>query len=114
MISDVTLQTLNAALRGLAVRRQAFQDNLANVETPGYLANRVSFESSLREALEDGEPASATVSAARSLAPTNQAGNNVAMDEEMVGLSENALAQQLVTEAMNAKYRLLRTAIVGQ
>jgi len=112
-ISDLTTQSLHSALRGLALRRQSFQDNIANAETPGYLASRVSFEDALATALEDGEPLSMTPSTHRTLDPTNMNGNNVQVDQELVGLSENQLRGQLVTEALNAKYRLLRTAIVG-
>jgi flagellar basal-body rod protein FlgB len=113
-ISDATMQALHASLHGLALRRQAAEDNIANVETPGFLANRVSFEDSLRTAIDRGEPTSMRPSISRSTAPTRLNGNNVAIDEEIVGLTETALRQQLVVEAMNAKFRLLRTSIVGQ
>ncbi|HSL58082.1 MAG TPA: hypothetical protein VK866_09600 [Acidimicrobiales bacterium] len=115
MISDVTMEALHASMRGLALRRQAAEDNIANVETPGFHANRVSFEAALREALADGEsPHSITPTTERSLAPTRLNGNNVNIDEELVGLTETALHHQLVVEAMNGKFRLLRTSIGGQ
>ena len=41
---------LAAALRGLEAQRQAAEHNIANIETPGFRARRVSFESSLRAA----------------------------------------------------------------
>ena len=53
-----------------------------------------------------------TPTVTRSLAPTRLNGNNVAIDEEIVGLTETALRHQLVVEAMNGKFRLLRTAIL--
>ena len=53
-ISDLTVQTLQTAMRGVGQRRQAYQDNIANAETPGYLANRVSFEDSLASAMQQG------------------------------------------------------------
>lgn len=113
-IGDPTFLALQASLHGLGLRRQAAEDNIANVETPGFRANRVNFEDSLRAAIDRGDPASATSTVARSTAPTRMNGNNVAIDQEITGLTETALHHQLVVEAMNGKFRLLRTAITGQ
>ena len=110
-IGDVTTQTLQAALRGLHARRNATEQNIANVETPGYLAKTVDFESSLAAAIAKGDPASASASTGTSSAPTNLQGNNVAIDDELTGLTQTDLTQKLAVEALNAKYRLLRTAI---
>ena len=114
IVSDPTMRALHAALTGLNPRRQAAEDNIANVETAGYPAKRVDFEDSLRTAISRGEPGSVDISVSRSLAPTRMNGNNVAIDEEMVGLTETALRHQMVIEGMNSKFRLLRTSIVGQ
>lgn len=114
MIGDLTTRSLTAALDGLAQRRRAAEANIANVETPGYTAVQVRFEEALAKAIEDGDPRSAGTTVERSLEPTRVNGNNVQIDEEMVGLTETALRQQLVVEALNAKYRVLRTSITGQ
>jgi flagellar basal-body rod protein FlgB len=112
-IGDVTTRSLQAALQGLTARREATQRNLANVETPGYQSEVVDFESSLASALQSGDPSSMTVGTTRSMRPTNVNGNNVAVDQELTGLTETDLRQQLAVEALNAKYRLLRTSITG-
>jgi flagellar basal-body rod protein FlgB len=112
-IGDVTTRSLQAALQGLNARREATQRNLANVETPGYQSEVVDFESSLASALQNGDPSSMTVGVTRSTSPTNVNGNNVAVDQELTGLTETDLRQQLAVEALNAKYRLLRTSITG-
>ncbi len=108
-ISDLTTQSLGAALRGLDIQRQAHENNISNVETPGYLAQEVDFRSSLRRAILDGDPAQAATDRSISLAPTRFDGNNVRLDHEVTGLEENALHQQLITEALNAQYRQLRS-----
>jgi flagellar basal-body rod protein FlgB len=112
-ISDNTSEALLSSIRGLDTRAAAIKDNIANVETPGYQAKRVAFEGSLSRALSAGNPAAATASESRSLAPTRLNGNNVAIDQEMTQLTETELRQQLSINALNAKYRLLRTAITG-
>lgn len=108
---DVTRTTLAAALRGLDAQREAYQQNVANVETPGFRAQRVDFEDSLRRALDRGTPQEASLSSRLTLDPTRIDGNNVRLDRELTGLAENGLKQQLVTEALNAQYRLVRAAL---
>jgi flagellar basal-body rod protein FlgB len=110
-ISDLTTKTLQVALHGVDESRQAHQDNIANMETPGYLAQTVSFQDSLSKALHDGSPETADVTTARSTAATNMNGNNVSADSEMVAFTDNSLTNQLLTEALSAKYRLLRAAL---
>jgi flagellar basal-body rod protein FlgB len=112
-ISDITTRTLTEAMKGLTQQRQAIQNNVANAETPGYLAKVTSFQDSLQRALSSGSPEQMRATVTSSTAPTNMNGNNVSVDSEFVNLSQNSLEQQLAVEALNAKYRLLRTSITG-
>lgn len=110
-MQDLALGALHGALRGLSARQRVMADNVANVETPKFLASQVDFEDSLREAIAGGDPLSLDISSRHSLAPTTPNGNNVALDEEMMGLIDTELRYELAVEGMNFKYRLLRTAI---
>jgi flagellar basal-body rod protein FlgB len=111
---DNTTAALQASLRGLASRQRALTDNIANLETPGYLAKRVSFESSLQNAIDTQRPTTMTVANSRSMDPTGANGNNVNLDDETILSTDTALRYEMSIEALNAKYRLLRTAIRGQ
>src|ERR1700712_1283263 len=51
VIADATMTALHAALTGLQQRSEVTADNIANIDTPGYLAGRVDFESTLRSDL---------------------------------------------------------------
>jgi flagellar basal-body rod protein FlgB len=113
-ISDNATMTLHRALDALNQRQQAIASNVANLETPGYIAREVSFEASLRSAARIGSPEDADVSVSKSLAPTRLNGNNVNIDMELLAGSETALQQQLVVQGLNAKYQMLRTAITGR
>lgn len=113
-ISDTTTQALHQALNGLNQRQQAIASNVANLETPGYLAREVSFEDSLRAATSSGDPSRTSVEVTRSLAATRLNGNNVNIDFELLNGSETALRQQIVVQGLNAKYSMLRTAISGR
>jgi flagellar basal-body rod protein FlgB len=112
-VNDITTDTLHAAMRGLATRQRVIADNIANIDTPGFLAGRVQFEDALRGAVADGETAGVRPAAARSLAATGVNGNNVNLDEETLANIDTGMRYQLVVEAMNAKFSLLRTAIGG-
>ncbi len=113
MISDLTIRTLQASLQGLDARRKAAENNISNVETPGFRAQHVSFEESLRSAVQRGNPTRSQVETNVSTAATRMNGNNVNIADEMTGLTETALRQQLVVQTLNSKYSLLRTAIGG-
>lgn len=113
-ISDLTTATLHRALDGLDRRQAAIANNVANVETPGYLSREVSFEESLRSALEAGQPFASSITETRSIAPTRLNGNNVNLDVEILASAEANLRQQLAIQGLNAKYQLLRTSITGR
>jgi flagellar basal-body rod protein FlgB len=112
MIGDVTSTALHAALTGLAERQRVTADNIANLQTPGFLAGRVDFESALRGALADGEsPAISPGTVARSLEPTRTDGNNVNLDQETIIATETGLRYQLALNALDGKYNVMRTAL---
>ncbi len=114
MFEDVTSSTLRVGLTGLAQRQRVIADNIANVETPGFLAGRVMFEDALRQRIEGtGSPAGAQPTVARSLEPTRENGNNVNLDHETLSQLDTGLRYQTLLKAMDHKFGLLRTAIKG-
>ena len=113
MVSDLTIRTLQASLWGLDARRRAAEDNIANVETPGFHANVVSFEDSLRDAVRNGRPSGVSVQTETSTAPTRLNGNNVDVADQLTVLTDTSLRHQLSVQMLNAKFSVLRTAIGG-
>ncbi len=111
IVGGTDTELFAAALRGLEAQRQAAEHNIANIETPGYRARTVSFEAALQAAVASGDPSRAGVTTTLSATPTRIDGSNVDLEDEVTGLEINALRQQLVTEALNASYTRLRTAI---
>jgi flagellar basal-body rod protein FlgB len=113
VLDDITSVTVKTALTGLAMRQRVTADNIANIETPGFLAGRVSFENSLRTAVENGSPAATSISNDRSLEPTRLNGNNVNLDHETLTHLDTNMRYQLMLRAVDTKISLLRTAIGG-
>ena len=111
MIGDATTAGLQAALHALDARRAAHETNIANIETPGYKARSVEFESELRQAMDRGSVAGVTPNVSVSAEAGRANGNNVNIGREMVSLTEAALTQELLIRAMNDKYGLVRTAV---
>jgi flagellar basal-body rod protein FlgB len=111
-VGDVTTAALHSALSGLAERQRVTADNIANINTPEFLAGRTDFESALRDSLSAGDtPSVSGGSIARSLEPTNTNGNNVNLDDETVIATETGLRYQLALNALDGKYSLLRTSL---
>ncbi|MDP9882621.1 flagellar basal-body rod protein FlgB [Sinomonas atrocyanea] len=110
MLESVTSAALTSALDGLSQRQRAIADNIANVNTPGYHAQRVSFESALAASVQAGDGhASATTSV--SAEPTRTDGNNVNLDTETLSNVDTVLRYQFASQAINAQFTGLRTAM---
>ncbi|GEM_PF-112290 len=114
LIGDTTMSALHQALSGLSLRQRTIADNIANIETPGFMAGKVDFETSLKRAFANGDPGAAAVGRARSLEPTRTNGSNVNLDEETLASAQTLLTTQLATAAMTSKFQRLRIAITGQ
>lgn len=110
MFDSVSFVAMNTALDGLALRQRVIADNVANIQTPGFLAGRVSFEESLAAAVADGSGAG-SVSTSRSLAAPREDGNNVDLQSETVLNIQTQLRYQLATQAVNHEFSMLRTAM---
>jgi flagellar basal-body rod protein FlgB len=110
---DLASSTIYQAMQGLWAQEQSVSNNVANVDTPGYKATDVSFESSLAQAIAAGNPSQMQISTTASTAPADQTGNNVSLSSEMVEEQKAGMQFQTMVDAMNAKFQLLSTAING-
>jgi len=110
VFDSVSATALRSALDGLAARQRATADNVANINTPHYLAARVDFEDALRSAVAGGSGA-ATATTSRSVAPTREDGNNVNLDSETLSNIDTGLRYDLVVRAMDGKFSAITTAL---
>ncbi len=110
MFDSVTFKALNSALDGLAARQRAVANNIANVNTPGYRAQRVSFEDALAKsvALGDGSVAAKTQ---QSLEPIRLDGSNVNLDPETLSNIDTVLRYQFASNAIDGQFSSIRTAL---
>ena len=112
MFDTVSTDALQSALNGLSARQRAISDNIANINTPHYLAARVDFEDALRSAVSDGSGVAGETES-RSVAPTREDGNNVDLDTETLSNVDTQLRYQLVSQAMSDKFKNISDALTA-
>lgn len=110
MFDSVTSLSLESALDSLALRQRAIANNIANVNTPGYQARRVQFESALADSIAQGD-GQATASLSRSLEPTRLNGSNVNLDTETLSNVDTVLRYQFASQAASGPFNSIRTAL---
>lgn len=125
IISDDSLKAAKLALDGLAKRQEVIGHNLSNVDTPGYHAKKVTFESALQNQMDKGGSLKmaktsaghiSTSQSSRGFASVSQRlggseradGNNVDIDVELMDLTETNLRFETLTTLINKKFNLLR------
>jgi flagellar basal-body rod protein FlgB len=104
---------LQVALDGVAERQRTTADNIANSATPGYRAQRVTFEQSLQTAMSDGstDPSSATISTVDAGTPADVNGNSVQLDAEVADSQREDIQYQALAQAMSLKLSTWRMAL---
>ena len=110
MLDSVSSLALRSALDGLALRQRVTANNIANVNTPGFQAQRVSFEEALARSVST---ASGSVQATTdtSLEPTRLNGSNVNLDTETLSNIDTVLRFQFAARAVEGPFTSIRTAL---
>jgi flagellar basal-body rod protein FlgB len=134
--SDLTVDALATAMRGLGLRHQAIAQNVANADTPGYQRVDVHFEGELAKALGQDEFAatlpderlddrgpmqpfshdrSLGLNAEQQTGTVMRAdGGNVDPDTEMAEMAANQLAYQTMSTMLGKKFGQLSYVINGR
>jgi flagellar basal-body rod protein FlgB len=111
---------VNGALDGLAARHRVYANNVANIETPGFLPGEVPFEDQLRKIRDQiaEEPASIASAPRLSLEPVlndqgadRVDGNGVQADRQVMQLAESTLTYEALAQATKMRNELLRSII---
>lgn len=132
IFNDLALRAASFAMDGLSLRQRVTANNIANVDTPNYKAQSVSFENQLQQALtgdeEPGLPLQTTnvnhlghtgssANNAISVQYWNNVhrndSNNVDVDLEMTTLAETTLRYQALTQMAGGKIAFLKNIVRG-
>ena len=134
MIEKLTsrLDTYSSSLQLRAARQQVLASNIANVDTPGYVARDIDFGAALNNALSGrkalvgaatdarhlevsvsggqiGSPMAYTVQTQPSLD-----GNSVDLDQQRANFSDNAIRYESTLRFINGHVKTMLSAITGQ
>jgi len=107
-------------LDAIALREDAIASNIANLETPGYKRLDVApaFNSELQRACAEGD--SQQIAALQpqlavdpNATPVSPDGNTVSLENELLEMNKNSLANTLETQLITTDFYRLRMAITG-
>lgn len=131
LFNDNAMRTAKAALDGLSMRQELISRNLANVDTPGYQAQQIDFESVLKRAIKgDNKLPMAVTHTAHLAAGSSQAlnykvtfrpggslradQNNVDVDTELLEMSETGIQYQAISQSITKKLALLKNIAISR
>ena len=112
LFTDGVQSALERAMDGVALRQRTSAQNIANVMTPGYHAQRVSFEGDLAAALANGrDPGATDLTVTDAGGPVDESGNSVDLADESTSLMKSGLQYEALVQATNYRLGILRSAL---
>lgn len=128
VLFDQTINSLQNSIQYSNTKNSVISNNIANIDTPGYKAQDVTFKNELSKAMGNSLPAKRTNE--RHLPFTgndqtsfnvinkkntsyNHNGNNVDIDKEMSELAKNQIYSYGLVDSINGKFNDLQTVIRG-
>jgi len=113
---DLTDLVVQRAMQGASLEQQVLSNNLSNANTPGFKRSDVNFESALASAVSSSDPQAALDQV--SFGPQTDSatamtadGNNVDLEREMSGLTQNAVEYQTLSSIEHTRLGMLQSAI---
>lgn len=133
VLQDKTMTVLTKALDAASVRHKAISNNIANVNTKDFKADRVMFEEELNRALNTGKAGDEEITLSRTNArhfggassldavqpvvikdkstSMRLDGNNVDVEVEMANLAANQMTYEAIIRRINGKISSLKSVI---
>ena len=120
-VSDSVSAVLGYALDGLSLRQNTIADNLANIDTPGFRASAVDFETVLRSAIGGGSGPGSVAGRLSGLdpmvedanTPAGENGNNVDLRKESLAAIQSQFMYQMVARAVSDRFDLVKSVATG-
>ena len=107
-IEALTLPALSTAMDAALIRQQVIANNIANANTPGFQAQRVSFDVALDAAAADGSPELGVQLQPQVSLSVDGA---VRLDSEVAAMAQNGAHYQTLMKALNRHLSVLASAV---
>jgi flagellar basal-body rod protein FlgB len=112
MNAPSTLDVLQGYLKVTSERQQLIAANMANVDTPGYHAKDIDFQTAMQQVMDSSDATTIQpVSMEVAGLPERPDGNNVNIDRESMMLSETQLQYQMGVQLVKSEFHTLFTAM---
>jgi len=121
-----TISTLEQALNYASTKQKVISNNIANVDTPNFKAQDVSFKQVLNEKLESltvnrtdrrhfdfSMKNNTSTNIYTNNVSYNNSGNSVDIDKEMSNLATNQIYYNAVTERLSSKFQSIQNVVRG-
>lgn len=131
--NDTTLKALAASLNFRTMRQELISSNVVNADTPGYKAQRLSFEDALARAIDIDNQQNLQTDDTRhfnvggggfgNLQPeiyedpngvVSEDGNTVDRDAELAEMAENKILYDATVQLLNKKLGIMKYAITSE
>jgi len=123
-----TMDILHRTMDSELLRRNVISDNIANADTPHFKRSVVNFESELKRALRPEREMSMSVKLSWSKQPadykdvratreldyltsSDNNGNNVELEQEMMLAVQNQMRYSLMTQAVNSQFQRMNSVL---
>jgi flagellar basal-body rod protein FlgB len=104
---------VDLTLGGIARRTDVTAHNIANVNTPGYAAQRVSFEAEIARAMASDDTTGAAVVIGRARTLTDPHQGTVDLEGEITTMMKTDLLRNTMHATFNARLGTIRSALSG-
>jgi flagellar basal-body rod protein FlgB len=112
------IQVLSKLLDATALRHRVLANNLANVDTPQFKRQDVTFRDAFAKAIESSDGTKLADVQPKivvdTVTPGRPDGNNVSTQRELGEMTENSLLYQFATKSINFRFTQLTKAIKGR
>jgi|SRR5690625_3977560 len=125
-VFDQTMAVLENSLNYATTKNNTISNNIANIDTPNYKVQDVSFQSLLQEATNNLQLKNTNVRHFQKTIDSsshhiktktgtayNHNGNNVDIDKEMTDLAENQIFHRSLIDRMNGKFQTIKNVVRG-
>lgn len=113
---------LETSMQATAMRNDVIQNNIANIDTPGFKKQDLEFESVLGDVINNGKTtgtiklsmAQPVLTSPNSHLSYRLDGNNVDVDTEMMALYNNSIRYDVYVNSINSLYKRIDTVLAMQ